>query len=194
MDSPHDPPCVRCRRESKECYFSATRRKRRKDGLDGDEPASDEYAAHNRRRKLFQGQTPSTAPYARTGRAHDLTQGIARSPSPSSPEQSHNWSGREGSQQGDLYTDSNIQARGATPGDQEVTNETAAALFQSPINGPADALHMLLEASGRTGDLQRQTSSGQGDPTPNASSSYGPGSRPKEYKGHQDPSMQIDLL
>ncbi|PSR94215.1 hypothetical protein BD289DRAFT_338620, partial [Coniella lustricola] len=31
VDNPHDPPCVRCRRESKECYFSATRRKRKTD-------------------------------------------------------------------------------------------------------------------------------------------------------------------
>src|SRR2546421_9403469 len=36
VDNPHDPPCVRCRRESKECFFSATRRKRRPaDGSDG---------------------------------------------------------------------------------------------------------------------------------------------------------------
>ena len=31
VDNPHDPPCVRCRRESKDCYFSATRRKRKTD-------------------------------------------------------------------------------------------------------------------------------------------------------------------
>jgi hypothetical protein len=36
VDNPHDPPCVRCRRESKECYFSATRRKRKTDGADED--------------------------------------------------------------------------------------------------------------------------------------------------------------
>lgn len=29
VEAPHSPPCVRCRRESKECYFSATRRKTR---------------------------------------------------------------------------------------------------------------------------------------------------------------------
>ncbi|KAL8736014.1 MAG: hypothetical protein Q9166_000576 [cf. Caloplaca sp. 2 TL-2023] len=42
--------------------------------------------------------------------------------------------------------------------DQEVTNETAAALFHTPINTPGDALHLLLEASGRSESLQRQTS------------------------------------
>ena len=62
------------------------------------------------------------------------------------------------------YPESSTSARGNTPGDQEVTNEAAAALFQSPINQPADALHLLLEASGRTGDLHRQASSGNSRP------------------------------
>ncbi|RPA92676.1 hypothetical protein L873DRAFT_155934 [Choiromyces venosus 120613-1] len=34
VEAPHDPPCVRCRRESKECYFSATRRKTRTPSTD----------------------------------------------------------------------------------------------------------------------------------------------------------------
>ncbi|KAF8460515.1 hypothetical protein BDZ91DRAFT_739034 [Kalaharituber pfeilii] len=29
VEAPHSPPCVRCRRESKDCFFSATRRKTR---------------------------------------------------------------------------------------------------------------------------------------------------------------------
>jgi hypothetical protein len=32
VDNPHDPPCGRCRRESKQCYFASERRKRRKTG------------------------------------------------------------------------------------------------------------------------------------------------------------------
>ena len=46
--------------------------------------------------------------------------------------------------------------------DQEVTNETAAALFQSPINSPGDALHLLLQASGQSGDIQRHESINRG--------------------------------
>ena len=38
--------------------------------------------------------------------------------------------------------------------DQEVANETAAALFQSPINSPGDALHLLLQASGQSENIQ----------------------------------------
>ncbi|KAL8700040.1 MAG: hypothetical protein Q9224_001149 [Gallowayella concinna] len=53
--------------------------------------------------------------------------------------------------------------------DQEVTNETAAALFHTPINTPGDALHLLLEASGRTESLQERTGNDEEHP-PNLSS------------------------
>lgn len=79
VDSPGDPPCkpstrsnpkgiantetgVRCRRESKECFFSATRRKRKHedggtDSLDGYE-YQDEYIVRNGR-KMVQGSPPA---------------------------------------------------------------------------------------------------------------------------------------
>lgn len=54
VDNPGDPPCVRCRRESKECFFSATRRKRKldeggEDSLDGYE-YGDDYVVRNGRK------------------------------------------------------------------------------------------------------------------------------------------------
>lgn len=49
VDNPHDPPCVRCRRESKECFFSATRRKRKTEDDDSD---VEEYVIRNGRRKM----------------------------------------------------------------------------------------------------------------------------------------------
>ncbi|KAL8914208.1 MAG: hypothetical protein Q9171_001079 [Xanthocarpia ochracea] len=55
------------------------------------------------------------------------------------------------------YPESNASNQTAVQ-DQEVANETAAALFHTPINTPGDALHLLLEASGRSECLQRQTS------------------------------------
>ena len=45
--------------------------------------------------------------------------------------------------------------------DQEVTNEAAAALFQSPINTPGDALHLLLKASGESEDVQNHGTTGK---------------------------------
>ncbi|CEJ92095.1 Putative Fungal Zn binuclear cluster domain containing protein [[Torrubiella] hemipterigena] len=56
VDNPHDPPCVRCRRESKECFFSATRRKRK---TEDDGSDLEEYVIRNGRRKLQAGGTDS---------------------------------------------------------------------------------------------------------------------------------------
>ncbi|EGY19492.1 hypothetical protein VD0002_g4667 [Verticillium dahliae] len=54
VDNPHEPPCVRCRRESKECFFSATRRKRKtEDGNDiNDDIDADDYIMRNGRKRL----------------------------------------------------------------------------------------------------------------------------------------------
>lgn len=63
VDNPSDPPCVRCRRESKECYFSATRRKRKTGGSrdNSAEPfeLADDYITRNGR-KMVSG-SPSTS-------------------------------------------------------------------------------------------------------------------------------------
>ncbi|KAK5137277.1 hypothetical protein LTR08_000247 [Meristemomyces frigidus] len=42
-DNPHDPPCVRCKRELKECYFSATRRKKKNGGSEANGVAAEEH-------------------------------------------------------------------------------------------------------------------------------------------------------
>lgn len=55
VDNPHDPPCVRCRRESKECFFSATRRKRKtEDGIE----VEDEYIIRNGRKRPHTEASP----------------------------------------------------------------------------------------------------------------------------------------
>lgn len=63
VDNPGDPPCVRCRRESKECYFSATRRKRKtedgkEESLDGYD-FGDEYVVRNGR-KMVHASPPAS--------------------------------------------------------------------------------------------------------------------------------------
>ena len=65
-------------------------------------------------------------------------------------------------QQLDPYFVNNTANTDEAGQDQEVTNETAAALFQAQINTPGDAIHLLLEASGRSEDIQLQSQSGQG--------------------------------
>lgn len=62
VDNPHDPPCVRCRRESKNCYFSATRRKRKAD--DGslesvEDLENDDYVLRNGRKQMRTSDSPS---------------------------------------------------------------------------------------------------------------------------------------
>ncbi|KAI4107153.1 MAG: hypothetical protein L6R37_001854 [Teloschistes peruensis] len=53
------------------------------------------------------------------------------------------------------YVDNQATIQSASQ-NQEVANETAAALFKAPINTPGDALHLLLEASGRSENFQHQ--------------------------------------
>lgn len=65
-------------------------------------------------------------------------------------------------QQPGPYTTSGVLNKSEVGQDQEVTNETAAALFQSPINIPGDALHLLLNASGQSEDLQRRDTASHG--------------------------------
>ena len=66
VDNPHDPPCVRCRRESKECYFSATRRKKKSAGNEGqDSDTGDEpvYEIKSGRKRLRTKDEPDTVVY-----------------------------------------------------------------------------------------------------------------------------------
>ena len=156
MDNPHDPPCVRCRREKKDCFFSETRRKRKADD-DGGRAADDldeEYVVRNRRSQTARNgslpdadagsQTAGKGPHGYIKYSdqlsiadHGLNGDLSSYPRPSRPSPSDQVSN--------------------TPEGQEVTNETAAALFQSPIQTPGDALYLLFEAAGRTGDLDRHT-------------------------------------
>ena len=65
VDNPHDPPCLRCRREAKECYFSATRRKKKNaDDGEGDagEDVEDDYEVKAGRKRL-RADTGSAEPF-----------------------------------------------------------------------------------------------------------------------------------
>ena len=153
MDAPHDPPCSRCKRESKECFFSATRRKRRAEdeapevGVVGD----DDYTARNgRKRVAYQGRSHRTV-------RHDAGGALGlSSPSIDSREGSYdpNDSSTPG-QPGPYYNDATESSTGDGH-EQEIGNETAAALFKPPINTPNDAFNLLIQASAHTGDIDSQ--------------------------------------
>ena len=62
----------------------------------------------------------------------------------------------------DLYSTDNTIAKSEDGQDHEVTNETAAEIFRTPINTPSDALHLLLKASNQSEDIQRRELANQG--------------------------------
>ncbi|KAL8760179.1 MAG: hypothetical protein Q9199_000201 [Rusavskia elegans] len=158
VDAPHEPPCVRCRRESKDCFFSATRRKRKigNEDVDGyNDDLEDDFVARNsRQRTSYTTSSPDTQ--LLTPRSPRRPVALSTSPDSSNL----NTHRLEEPKNFPYYVDSNAANQAASQA-QEVTNQTAAALFHTPINTPGDALHLLLEASGRSESLQRQTSAEQ---------------------------------
>ncbi|MCJ1274964.1 hypothetical protein MMC21_002763 [Puttea exsequens] len=188
VDDPHEPPCVRCRRESKDCFFSATRRKRKLDGGEdelGDDDnvrTGDEYVALNGRKKGAKiGNSSQDFGHRRSTGSLSAT----------SPLNGYNTSVGEGSyQQPELYSTDDTTGRGGggeggagggEDPDQEVHNEAAAALFQSPINIPGDALHLLLKASKENEHLQRRSTEEHGRRS-TSQTVQGPTSAPGDYR------------
>lgn len=136
VDNPHDPPCVRCRRESKECYFSATRRKRRTD--DGEGSDVDEYIVRNGRKRLQTSGSPPVIIDRRTysdvpltpGGSHGRTQPLRR---PAGSRSSRDR--RDGEFGGD--GDAN----------QTLENLEAQTVMRREMYGPHDALDLLYKAA-----------------------------------------------
>lgn len=147
VDNPHDPPCVRCRRESKECFFSATRRKRKgQDGEDLDEPL-DDYEVRNGRKRS------RTAPE---------TIHIPRPPSGNYVSQPLTPGGSVGRYE-PLRRPTNHSNTSEDPrheeDDQNVSNATAGILQTKEVFSGHDALNLLFEAAGRNGDIAHHRSS-----------------------------------
>lgn len=132
VDNPHDPPCVRCRRESKECYFSATRRKKKNAGGDdddsetGDEPIYEIKSGRKRLRlkdepdpviyDIEDDDTPRT-PGGSMGRAQPLRRPTAPKPVQFAEE------------------------------DHQKADQTVGLLQAAEVHGGHDALKLLYEAA-----------------------------------------------
>lgn len=135
VDSPHDPPCTRCRREAKECYFSATRRKKKSangeiTGSDAGDDTTYEIRSNRKRqrasappdqepaeREEVEFEEPPRTPGGSIGR----TQPLRRPPAPKSVQY-----GEE---------------------DEKASDQTAALLQQAEIHGGHDALKLLYSAA-----------------------------------------------
>ncbi|KAL1863409.1 zinc finger transcriptional activator [Paecilomyces lecythidis] len=195
VDNPRPPPCVRCRRESKRCEFSATRRKRK-----ASEGGGDELDGPLRRdKRMMVGEssyndTPGNAsPYTQTG-STSFENGRASS-RPSWSETSPSATTQIGRSAPTTQYASNSSApspqfqdtraprppayplhgRGqsyALERGQHMMNRTAAELLSPTISNSHDALHLLSEAAGRTEDLNRQSLENRYAARQAASSSY----------------------
>lgn len=51
VDNPSDPPCARCRRESKHCYFNVTRKRAPPPSTGNGDADAKAFIARNKRRK-----------------------------------------------------------------------------------------------------------------------------------------------
>lgn len=179
VDDPHEPPCQRCRRESKECYFSATRRKRRassgEDEIRDGEDLADEPAAYNVRRKGARVSAPFQA--GQTVMQDGVQPTHPGSISTGSPLDGYSYGPPGQPRPSSQYAIDQTPSGKADDGqDQELTNEAAAALFQSPINTPGDALHLLLQASGQSEVMHRQSMTDKVAPLdPSQASVFPPG-------------------
>lgn len=151
VDNPSDPPCVRCRRESKECYFSATRRKRKVDDDMTDifdDPDQDDYILRNGRKQLRSGESPVIAatldrrlysdvpltPGGSRGRAQPL-----RRPGDGGPRSTAGSTGGARSTTGGEF--GNGEAN--TP----LENFEARTVMRREVYGPHDALDLLYKAA-----------------------------------------------
>lgn len=118
----------------------------------------DFIARNGRRRTSYTAGSPDTQ--------IPLTRSPKRSPGSATTPTNSTYKSHSQDRYGDTpssipyYVDTKSANQPAGP-NQEVANETAAALFKTPINTPGDALHLLLEASGRTESLQREDSINQ---------------------------------
>jgi len=144
VDDPHDPPCVRCRRECKECYFSATRRKRKNEddpAEELDERDADDYILRNGRKQLrTEGVVPATnfdrslfsevplAPGANQIRTHPLK--------------------RPGDSKSSVDARSSAGGEfGAGEPNTPLENLEARTVMRREVYGPHDALDLLYKAA-----------------------------------------------
>lgn len=192
VDNPSDPPCVRCRRESKECYFSATRRKRKADDVDGSESAygdvasnADEYIIRNARKRLGSvggaevlgrspgiAMMPSTSAGAMAGWQADHEHGHGA-------EEANNLPLTPGGSVGrtqPLRRPGDKGQRNLDEANTQLENPEARDVMRKGVYGPHDALDLLYKATNMMGSPENprikdlsasQTSSriGAGTPT-----------------------------
>lgn len=149
VDNPNDPPCVRCRRESKECFFSATRRKRKTD--DGEGSDADDYTVRNGRKRPFPNEdTPPQIERQRLYSDTPLTPGGSQGRSqplrrPDSNGEERGMTGKRPRRDGEYGHDGDDNA--------QMENPDAQTVMRQGVYGPHDALDLLYKAATDTDRL-----------------------------------------
>ncbi|KAF2157237.1 hypothetical protein K461DRAFT_325727 [Myriangium duriaei CBS 260.36] len=155
VDNPHDPPCDRCRRESKECFFSATRRKKRAaDSGAADEVEPDDFEIRGGRKRLKGEDDDANEVNGRGYSAFPLTPGGIAPP----PRLGH--AHRPTLTTSVSYTASHPSAREEQE-DEQLGAHTAAILQNAEVHSGHDALKTLLEAATTQAGGSNSTSSRQ---------------------------------
>ncbi|QIW94839.1 hypothetical protein AMS68_000357 [Peltaster fructicola] len=138
VDNPHDPPCSRCRREQKDCYFSSTRRKKKGGGTEIEEGEGEDNSVVKAGRKRLRNEQAEDEPRDRPrtpGGSYGRAQPLQR-PGPAKPQQ---------------YGEEDIKA----------SEQTTAMLQGAEVHGGHDALKVLMEAAGIRGRAASTTSNGR---------------------------------
>ncbi|KAJ5186779.1 hypothetical protein N7449_009773 [Penicillium cf. viridicatum] len=171
VDNPRPPPCVRCRRESKRCEFSATRRKRKTSDAEEDEVEA--AAILHRDKRMMIGEVaknespvdgPPFAPSDPPPFNHQAALAQQRwseapappaLPAPPAPP-AQRYMPSVPTSRAPTYP---VNERPVPPsyGGPPMMNRTAVELLSPAITNTHDALHLLSEAAGRTEDLNRQS-------------------------------------
>ncbi|KAJ6262373.1 Transcriptional activator [Drechslerella dactyloides] len=166
VEAPSSPPCVRCRRESKECFFSATRRRGPGELAEVDEdegPSRKKLKEAPVKAKKVVGPAvlPTTLP-TRPGhtRAQSASTVSGSGEFVSRPHQrpggrngsSDPQSYFEGQEQGDGNIDPSLAGQQLEDRVQAVTSEASTLLSAGVYNTP-DALALLFEAVGRSAHI-----------------------------------------
>ncbi|KAL4930926.1 Zn(II)2Cys6 transcription factor domain-containing protein [Aspergillus undulatus] len=183
VDNPRPPPCVRCRRESKRCEFSATRRKRKVS--DAESSVVDDVLRRDKRMMIGDtGAKVDASPSARSSSypqaepsfdtpAQSQQKWPSKSPStyqlPPPTNGSQNYAANPSMSTSQFSDVKNTRhpvysvgerapvTRFSLEGNQPMMNRTAVELLSPAISNSHDALHLLSEAAGRTEDLNRQS-------------------------------------
>ncbi|KAE8386725.1 hypothetical protein BDV23DRAFT_138644 [Aspergillus alliaceus] len=182
VDNPRPPPCVRCRRESKRCEFSATRRKRKPseveetvdgvlrrdkrmmigEGAPNDSPSDGSSSYAQPEPASFENNDPLPPPKWSSERSPTAAAAPVPQPTanhrytPNTPSSTTNYPDARNTRL-PLFPLGDRATSFGLEGGQPMMNRTAVELLSPAISNSHDALHLLSEAAGRTEDLNRQS-------------------------------------